>query len=262
MPQSLQARVAGRGYPVFDAAGQSGQGHLPDSTLPSGPPVGSADPAWVNPANDPGWQPGTLGPPDALVMGGMFGLPGGWKLDDTPRTHAAPMADPTLPRGIDYIEADATHEPVFNGPEVRRDVGTVAQLGGFAQQLAEGNGQVILAGGIPGQLRGNAPFDAVQGYGGGGKGPGGTNLPELTTLDRQFPGETYHNVFVSAAEVPRYDVAALQFIPSDLAQAPWVGGNYDAPTASTAPQGITPADTPDQGTPWTTAASASSFWGG
>ena len=93
-----------------------------------------------------------------------------------------------------------------------------------------------------------------------GEGAGRTS-PELTTLDREFGGYTYHNVTVSAAEVPRYDVAALQFIPSDLAQAPWLG-EYDGPTASTAPQGITPADTPDQGTAWTAPAAVSGMWGG
>lgn len=261
MPRSLQARVAGRGYPVFDASGQSGVGRLPDSTLPTGLQAGSSDPAWQDPNIDPGWLPATLPAPDPFITGGMFGLPGGWKVDDTPRTHAAPMADLTLPDNEGAIEADAAHEALFNGPAVRRDVGTQASLR-FGQQLLEGNGQTLLAGGLPGQLRGNAPFDGVQGYGGGGRGPGGTNLPELTTLDRQFGGETYHNTFVSAAEVPRYDVAAIQFVPSELAQAPWLGGNYDVPTASNAPQQVIPADVPAQGTPWATPASASSFWGG
>ena len=34
MSQPVAARAARRGFPVFDFAGQTGQGHLPDSTAP------------------------------------------------------------------------------------------------------------------------------------------------------------------------------------------------------------------------------------
>lgn len=260
MAKSLQARVAARGYPVFDVSGQSGQGTRPDSTLPAGAGAGTADPAWTNRANDPGWTPATLPAPEQYVMPGMYGLPGGRNPDSTPRTHAAPLYDSTLPRGLDYIEADAAHGGTFNGPAVRHHPGSQRSLR-FSQALTEGNGATNLDP-VRGQLRSNAGFDAVQGYGGGGRGPGGTNEPELTTLDRAFPGETYHNVFVSAAEVPLYVPDASQFIPTDPAMAPWLGGNFDAPTTSSRVQGIIAADTPNQGQAWSTPAMASSFWGG
>jgi hypothetical protein len=257
---SLQARVAARGFPVFDLAGQSGQGALPDSTLPSGPPAGAANPAWSDPNNDPGWQPTGIGPPEPYITAGMFGLPGGFKDDDTPRTHAAPIYDSTLPRGVDYIEADATHAPVFNGITVRRPSTQAAMQ--FSQQITEGNGESNLEP-VKGQLRAMGKFDGVQGYGGGGPGPGGTNLPELTVHDRQFPGPNSATLnFVNAAEVPLYVPSALQFIPQEPAMGPWLGGNYDVPTVSTHAQDVIPADTPTQGPPVFTpaVAASSSFW--
>jgi len=255
---SLQARVAARGYPVFDLSGQSGQGALQDSTLPSGTSAGSAGPAWADPNSDPASVPASLPAPEPYVMAGMFGLPGGTNPDNTPRTHAAPMFDSTLPRGLDYIEADATHSATFTGMAVRDDIGSVRSFQ-FSQSLTEGNGEAAMDP-VRGQLRANAGFDGVQGYGGGGPGPGGTNLPELTTLDRSFPGETY-TTFVNAAEVPLYVPDAAQFIPTDPAMAPWLGGNYDAPTVSSRQQDIIAADTPSQGPTYATPATASVFWG-
>lgn len=258
MPQSVQARAAARGFPVLNTGGQTGTGALPDSTLPSGPAAGTESQAWSNPNVDPASVGAQLASPDPFVISGMYGLPGGSNPDNTPRTHAAPMYDPTLPRGIDYIEADATHAPVFNGVAVRHDVPKVTSMQ-FSQQLEEGNGEAAIDK-VTGQLRANAGFDGQQGYGGGGPGPGGTNLPELTVLDRQFPGETY-KTFVNAAEVPRRDAEAVQFIPSDLSMSPWTGGGYNVPTSTTAQQNIIPADVPAQGPPTATPASTFSFWG-
>ena len=53
---------------------------------------------------------------------------------------------------------------------------------------------------LTGQIRSNAGLDAVQGYGGGGPGPGGVNVPQGPTTEvMTFGGYTFHDLLVSAA---------------------------------------------------------------
>lgn len=262
MARSLQARAAARGFPVFDVSGQSGQGALPDSTAPparAGLPVST----WTDPDQDPGWTPVPQPPPEEYVLGlSLWGLPGAFNPDNTPRTHAAPMADPTLPAGEYYAEADATHGPVFTGPEVRRDVGTKL-IRRLEHSVAEGAGPSNLQP-LTGQIRSNAGFDGVQGYGGGGDGPRGTNATmPIVTENKDYPGETYNDVFVSAAEVPFLVAEADQFIAREPALPAWSGGGFDVPSANVRAQDAVSADVPAQGPPLSSAvpAFAASFWG-
>lgn len=270
MAQSVIARAAGRGFPVFDVSGQSGQGALQDSTAPparTGLPTAS----WTDPNTDLASQPAQLPPPEIYMLGGlMWGLPAGSNPDNNPKsaagpwspqgnTHAAPFADPSLPVGEYFAEADAAHGPVFTGPAVRSDIGTVTRMG-MSRSLTEGNGPLTQQQ-LTGPIRANAGLDGVQGYGGGGPGPGGTNLPELTTEQRAYPGETY-TTFVSAGEVPLLVPAADQFIATAPELPPYMP-TWDAPTANVSAQDPVTTDTPLQGPAIAPPASAYApgFWG-
>ena len=85
MAQTLYARTASRGFPVFDVAGQTGVGHLQDKTrLPehAGLPV----PGQPYPVNDPANTPAQLAPPEPYILGpSLWGLPAAQNPDNTPR---------------------------------------------------------------------------------------------------------------------------------------------------------------------------------
>lgn len=254
MAQPVIQRAAQRGFPVWDVSGQSGQGALQDSTAP--PPVAGLPTAtWTDPNQDPASQPAILPPPEEFMLGlTLWGLPGALNPDDNPKsapdpgspegnTHAAPFADPSLPVGEYFAEADAAHAGVFTSPEVRRDIGTVAEFG-LQRSLTEGNDTTNLQK-LTGQIRSNAGLDGQQGYGGGGPGPLGTNLPELTVEARDYPGETY-TTFLNAAEVPLLVAVPDQFIATAPELPPFTGV-YDGPTANVSAQDVTSTDTPAQG---------------
>jgi hypothetical protein len=250
MAQSLQARVAARGYPVFDLAGQSGQGTLPDSTLPGGIPPGSPTSTWTDPNVDPASVGATLTAPEEYVQGAsLWGLPAALNPSDTPETHAAPFADPTLPLPEYYEQADAAHAGEFNGWQLRREPGTLTAFG-QKEDLAPGSPAGPLQP-LSGQIRSMGRFDGVQGYGGGGDGPGGTNahMP-LTVQDTSYPGPEGHPTFLNAAEVPFLTSDAFQFIAAEPA-LPVFTGVYDAPNSTVSAQDVIAADTPLQGAPVT-----------
>jgi hypothetical protein len=249
MAQSVTARAAARGFPVWDYGGQTGQGALPDSTArpaTAGLPVAP----WRDPNSDPGSVPAVLPPPQEYQLGlTMWGLPAAANPDNTPRTHAAPMADDArLAAGED----DGTHAPVFTGVAERQP-----QTSGHMRQGRTG-GQGSTADTLQpltGQIRAQAGYDAVQGYGGGGPGPGGVNDPQGPATDlTTFGGEVYRGsagTFVSAGEVPFLTAGADQFIPS-VSGAPEFPGympTWDAPTSSVSAQDVTGVDTPAQGPP-------------
>jgi hypothetical protein len=248
MAQSLQARVAARGYPVFDVSGQSGQGTLPDSTLPAGIPPGSPTSTWTDPNTDPASVAASQTPPEEYVQGAtLWGLPAAANPDDTPRTHAAPLADPTLPVGEYYEEADATHADEFNGWRLRHRPGTLMKFG-QSEDIASGSPPGPLQP-LSGQIRSMGRYDGVQGYGGGGDGPGGTNqyMP-LAVQDTAFPGPEGQVTFVNAAETPFLVPDTFQFIASAPELPPFTGV-YDAPRTSVLAQDVIAADTPLQGAP-------------
>lgn len=243
MAQSLQQRVAARGFPVFDTSGQSGQGALQDSTA-APPAAGLPQAPWINPNQDLASQPAQVPPPEIYVLGGtMWGLPAAANPDDTPRTHAAPFADPTLPVGEYYAEADAAHAAMFTGVAERQPV-SLAHMR-ESRQGGQGSSADNLQH-LTGQIRTNAGLDAVQGYGGGGPGPGGVNSEQgpLTDLT-QWPGETY-TTFINAAEVPFLVAETDQFIAT-APELPPYSPTFDSPTANVSAQSTPAADTPAQG---------------
>ena len=245
MARSIQARVAARGYPAFNLAGQTGEGTLPDSTLPSGIPPGSPMSPWADPNTDPASVGAVLPAPESYVHSGLWGLSGSPNPDDTPRTHAAPLADPTLPLPEYWAEADATHAATFNGVQLRRHPGTLAEFG-QSEDLAAGSPDGPLQR-LSGQIRSMGRFDGVQGYGGGAGGVNGTNehMP-LTVQDISYPGPEGNPVFVNAAEKPFLTTDAVQFIASAPELPPFTGV-YDAPRTSVLAQDIITADSPAQG---------------
>jgi hypothetical protein len=315
MAQSLYARTASRGFPVFDVAGQTGQGALKDATrLPEH--AGLPTPGASYPVNDPANTPAQLAPPEEYILGlQLWGLPGSPTLDTTPHGveydtrqttdygpgnmgvegvsrhvaddpypagpyHDAPLIDPGLAafdpiqghessQAQAHLEADATRAPgIDNSEEILYpnypDVDYVGFQGVMKQDHvgpAEGN-QTLTQDKVTGQLRSNAGLDAVQGYGGGGKGPGGTNLPEITEDHRDYPGSFYsHDAFVNVGEVPHVDAETAQFIQSQPGQAPWTGDMWSAPLTVTHAQDITPADVPLQGEQVTAGAPVQPLWG-
>lgn len=259
--QSLYARVAARGFPVFDLGGQSGQGTLPDSTQPGNSGPGEPSGTWTAPNVDTGSVATGLAAPAEFISGGLWGLSGAMNPDLTPRTHAAPFADPTLPVGLYYEEADAAHAFTLGGPEERRNVGTVKQF--RLEHLTASGGSASDQQPITGPMRALAGYDAVQGYGGGGDGPGGVNGTMPLTVDqRSYPGELYR-AFVDAAEVDMVVPEAAQFIPNEPSMFPWRGGLFNSPTSTVRAQDPVTADVPAQGPAVGTGlpAYATSFWG-
>jgi len=259
MARSLYARTAARGFPVFDFAGQSGQGALPDSTAPPAK-AGLPGAAWTDPNTDPGSVGAVLPPPEEYQLGlTMWGLPGATSPDDTPRTHAAPHADPTVPVGAYIAEADAAHGPIFTGVAERQPVTLASMRQG--RQGGQGSTADNLQH-LSGQIRSGAGMDAVQGYGGGGPGPGGVNDPQGPTTNlMDFPGEVY-TPFVNAAEKPFLAADAAQFIASAPELPPYMP-TYDVPTANVSAQAAVSTDTPAQGRALGSGvpAYAGSFWG-
>lgn len=263
MATSVQQRAAQRGFPVFDYAGMTGQGALQDATaLPAS--AGLPDAPYTNPNTDPGSVPASLPQPEEYQLGlTLWGLSGSLNPDNTPRTHAAPFADPAA---LAVGDAEGTHDPTFNGYAIRNPGSSQSEVGtqAFIRQgrnQGQGSGETNLQP-ITGQIRSNAGYDAVQGYGGGGPGPGGVNTPQgPTTDDMTFDGETYHNVMVSTAETEFLSPAATQFIVS-APEFPAYAPSFDVPTASVRTQAIIPTDTPAQGPPVGSGADtyASSFW--
>ena len=299
MAQTLYARTAARGFPVFDDTGmQTGVGHLQDVTrLPDH--AGLPTPGQPYPVNDPANTPAQLAPPEEYILGlQLWGLPGSPSDDITPHGyeypahqigdigpgvqgvdyipkpggldaypvgpyHDAPLIDPGLAvEGLEvgktgkwrgYLEANAAFGENNNAQEILNP-GSDGWLGGFSGVMrqdhvgpVEGNQQPLQEA-VPRSLRGNAGLDAVQGYGGGGKGPGGTNLPEITEDHRDYPGEFYAaDAFTQVGEVPHLDAETAQFIQNQPGQAPWTGDMWDLPLVQTHAQDIIPADVPLQG---------------
>lgn len=261
---NLYARASARGFPVYDLGAQSGQGALPDSTQPGSSQAGLPDAAWTDPNLDPGSVPAVLAAPEEFISGGLWGLSGSVNPDRTPRTHAAPFADPTLPIGEYYAEADAAHGADFGGPAERNNVPSFRRFSFDRVTADDGSNSALQP--LQGQIRLMGGYDGVQGYGGGGDGPRGTNSDMPLTTDQQFYPGTLYDAFVSASEVTSEDVAALQFIPAAPELGPWLGGGFEAPTSTVLAQDAVTADTPALGQPVPQPAQgapayATSFWG-
>jgi hypothetical protein len=215
-------------------------------------------------------MPGDIGP------GGVSAVLSDPHLDPYPKGayHDAPLIDPSLAtfdplvgkeslRAEAFLQADATRQPQQDTSEEILNPGqpinarirshAIGFQGVIEQDHVgpvEGNDPDKRQEKVTGSLRGNAGFDSIQGYGGGGKGPGGTNLPQLTEDHRDYPGTFYsHDAFTSAAEVPHLDAEAAQFIQNQPGQAAWTGAMWSHPLTTTHAQDVIAADVPLQGQP-------------
>ena len=305
MAQTLYARTASRGFPVFDDTGmQTGVGHLQDVTkLPEHAGLPQAGQPY--PVNDPANTPAQLAPPEPYILGpSLWGLPGSPTLDTTPHGveyesrqttdygpgnmgvdgiaqhvaddpypigpyHDAPLIDPGLAtfdpvqghessQAMAHLEADATRDPgIDNSEEILYpnypDWGsTYGGFRGIMKQDHVGPAVSVDPAPVPEKMTGAnrtlGGLDSVQGYGGGGRGPGGINPESVTYDQRNYPGTFYaHDAFTSVGEVPHVDAETAQFIQNQPGQAPWTGDMWSHPLIQTHAQDITPADMPLQG---------------
>ena len=220
--------------------------------------------------------PGDTGA-DWILDAPLWGLPGGTRPDELPRTesdglppqgprlpasgtlefgqyqgglemptHAAPF--PNLPMGnpydhaqvIEYFEEEnAIHGVNFGGHRQRNDIPQLKQIPGWSHLPVNDGGSTDLQP-LTGPIRSQAGLDAVQGYGGGGPGPGGTNDAHAWGYwqdQAEYPVDITP-VIVSAGEVPFRTELPQMFVASDQT----VGGprtidfGYVAPTVNTIPQ--------------------------
>ena len=302
MAQTLYARTAARGFPVFDIAGQTGAGHLQDKTrLPE--VAGLPQPGQPYPVNDPANTPARLAPPEPYITGPfLWGLPASPALDTTPHGveywahqigdygpgvqgvdgipkpagdditpvgpyHDAPLIDPGLAtfdpiedkkssQAEAFLQADATRASgIDNSEEILYPNYPDVDYVGFQGVMKQDHtGPYVSTDPAPvqekmaGANRTLGGLDSVQGYGGGGRGPGGINPESVTYDQRNYPGSFYaHDAFTNVGEVPHIDAETAQFIQNQPGQAPWTGDMWSFPLVQTHAQDITPADVPLQG---------------
>ena len=269
MAQGLYSRVNSRGYPSSVYAGMTGAGALESQGGPYDPAHGdTTDVAQYGNQVLTGYDPEGPADPAVPILEGMWGLAGDTAgVAHSPGGHAAPVADwvgqydgheiaaygeqameihsvdfGTLPNHTQVIDVAST--PMTDWSTT--DTGETA-----AQQLA-------------GQIRYMGGFDAVQGYGGGGSGPGGIN-PDAAARNRTpILNEPQPMVYLDPAERPAlWPQAAGNFTPSDAVQGPgpwasgWDAGSvpYDDPSA------YEPPPDPDTlGTPLAAASVSSGWW--
>lgn len=284
LPQHAGLPTPGAPYPVNDPANTPAQLAPPEPWILGpflwglpGEPTPDTTPHGVEYT---GRQIGDTGP----GVQGVEGIPKPVADDPVPAGpyHDAPMIDPGLAtfdpvsghedsQALAHLEADATHSGVSDNSVrlINPGGGTGETYVGFQGVMrqdhvgpAEGNDPSPVADKVTGQQRTIAGLDGQQGYGGGGKGPGGTNLPELTTETRDYPGTFYaHDAFTNVGEVPHIDAETAQFIQNQPGQAPWTGDMWSFPLVQTHAQDITPADVPLQGPQVSDNFSVAPLWG-
>lgn len=187
-------------------------------------------------------------------------------------THAAPF--PNLPMDspwdhsqqiLYFEEENEVHGVNFGGHRQRNDIPQVRQIPGWSHLPVNDPGSTNLQP-LTGPIRAQAGLDAVQGYGGGGPGPGGVNDAHQWGYwqdQAEYPVDITP-VIVSAGEVPFRTELPQMFTATDQTTiGPPLNYGYVAPTVNTVPQapyepspvlsgGPLPAGDP---------AYAASFWG-
>lgn len=188
----LYDRVAARGFPVSvttpemtGAGAQESQGTwLEPQDLTQSDPS-----AYVT---LPGYDAASSLPaPDVLIIDGAFGLPGGTSDDQTPFTHAAPWpgwAGSYAPSQelFDLHESSVlVHSEDFGSlvPRMTSPASTAEPTLSIEQINSGGENELQP---VTGQLAAMGGYDATQGYGGGGDGPGGTNSYGFSDVRRTY----------------------------------------------------------------------------
>lgn len=268
---SLADRVAARGFPVsVVTAEQTGAGALESQGTWRAPQdLSGSDPGQY--VTLPGYDPSSAVPaPEVLIIGGAFGLPGGTLADSTPATHAAPWPghagsyapsqelydlheSSVLVHSEDFgALAPRMHSPASSA-EPSLNVDSFADPGRDELQP------------VHGQLQAMGGYDATQGYGGGGSGPGGVNSHGFADVRRTYVrgANPQPMGYVDPAERPFVvPQASGSFAPTDEvvgqpgAGSYWAGGDisYNLPSA------YVPPPEPDTLTAPLTTAPVSAGW--
>lgn len=259
----LYARVMARGFPSVAVAGQTGAGALDSQGHPVNPAHGQ------NVSTDlkqtlPGFEPDVAAPVATPPLMGMWGLAGGIRPDDTPRTHAAPFPgfagsydDPELLQV--HENSNAIHSVDFGAlgrhttvhgarPEPDWDIVYSNDPGETVQQK------------IVGQLQAMGGRDDVQGYG-LRNGHGFDAGHRKRTVDQGSGGQPM--AYLDPAErlfvVPQ---ASGSFTPTDDIQSPgpWWSGRDGTDINATDPQPYQPSPDPVSNAQPLQGAPASAGW--
>ncbi|HEY1699190.1 MAG TPA: hypothetical protein VGG75_05665 [Trebonia sp.] len=252
MAATLYDRVAARAFPVSVVTQeQTGAGALESQGLPLSPQdLSESDPGKY--VTLPGYTGDDgLPAPEVLIIDGAFGLPGGLNEDHTPQTHAAPTPGWTGSYAPSQDLYDLHESSMLIHGE---DFGALAPRMTSPASIAEPTldieninspGENELQA-VSGQLAAMGGYDATQGYGGGGDGPGGTNSYGFSDVRRTYIRATdpQPNGYVDPAERPFIvPQASGSFEQTDAvvgepgAGSYWAGGDiaYNDPSPYTPP---------------------------
>lgn len=240
----LYQRVAGRGFGSAVADGMTGAGALESQGGPQkGQELGLT--AQGQYTTLPGYLPEQPPGVDVPILEGTWGLAGSATVpDSTPRTHAAPVpgwagsySDPELLtvhensaviHSADFGALAGHLESPASAAEPQIDAYTFSSQG--ENQLQPLSGQIRAMGG----------YDATQGYGGGGSGPGGVNGYGFADVRRTRITATDPQpmAYLDPAERPFVvPQAAGAFAPTDAIWGPAPQGTFlDAGNINTTPQ--------------------------
>lgn len=247
MASGLGARVAARGFPVPGYTADSAEAVAAAALAAQG---GTADPAHGNVAWGP--SPSTLtgfalegpGPVGTEVLGDVPGPGTLLDPDQTPgygpgafRSHAAPVPGwaggygPSAELDVLHSNSREIHGVNFGAP-LLQDFGPGQSPGGDVlpmdpsgtESYGDSN-QAPLSG--PARVLGG--LDAVQGYGGGGSGPGGVDGYGYAAVKANRLGVTGNvvNAYLDPAERPfTVPQASGTYIPTDAVAGPEPFGSY------------------------------------
>lgn len=160
-------------------------------------------------------------------------------------SHAAPF--PNLPMGspwnheqdvLYFEEENEVHGVNFGGHAARNDIPFLPDMPGWSHEPENEGGSTNLQP-LSGPIRAQAGLDAVQGYGGGGPGPGGTNADKQYGYwrDESRQAVDIRPVMVNAAEIPFRTELPQMFTATDqTTTGPPVDYGYAAPTVNMIPQ--------------------------
>lgn len=267
---SLYGRVAARGYPipavqsdtpeaVAQAAleNQGGTTHPRHGVIDWGPPV---------PSTLQGFQPEGPGPVQVEVLGHIPGPGSPSDPNQSPgygpgtyRSHAAPWPQPVLSahdpddKARRAQESLAIHRVDFGSYKLSQFYGNASGNGpDYLEMNPSGTEDYGASNQAPldGAQRVLGGRDSVQGYGGGGSGPGGVNghgFGAVRAVHQNVTGNVV-NAYLDPAERPySYPQAGGTYIPTDAVQGPepWAGFNAADGVPYNAPSPYQPTPEPD-----------------
>jgi hypothetical protein len=239
---SLYGRVQARGFPVPAAYSQSPEAVSAAALAAHG---GTADPAHgQNPWGPPpstlrGFQPEGAAPPGVEVLGDIPGPGSPSDPDQSPgygpgtfRTHAAPWPGwagsyaPSDDLDILHANSRSIHAADFGGRKLSQFQGDASGNGAdYLPMNPSGTEDYGASSQAPlsGAARVLGGLDSVQGYGGGGHGPGGVNANGFSAVKARHQNITGNvvNAYLDPADRPFYvPQGSGSYIPTDAVSGP------------------------------------------